>query len=558
MRAYLPLLFLAAVLPCVAWAADATETVDVPLPKRHLGPELFAARPGEAVLAKRLRGLRFITGPDQLTAPGFPQDILDLSLIPEMNTPGFIEVLVHFHNKPVSRESLERLVRSVRSYMGLMRSPFVSVYLPPQDITDGYVQVVVSEATVDGPVNVLGAHYFSASNYRAAVSQQPGQPVDRAQLDEDVAWLNRNPYRQAQLSAAAGSKAGTTRLDLMVQERFPVGLSAGFDNTGTKSTGQDRVSAGVVWANALWRGDQMSYRFIGDPALEHSKTHSLSYMAFLPWRHIATFTASYSSINSIMAPPFEQHGTSWQLGTHYEIPLRAPREGWTQNLSFSADLKYSDNNLLFASIPITNNPTRIPELGAAYGVSFRALGGQNSATFSGYVSPGGLGDQDGDRAFNGSRFGAKARFAYGTFNFAHDHPLRYGFTWDFNLNAQAATGALLGTEQLNGGGSSAVRGYSESSAFGDGGVVVSNELHAPPFVLPRLQTSFDVFGFVDFASLNLRVDNESTDLRSVGLGANLQVRRNLSVRFAYGWQLKKLDFHRNESGHGHIAANLSF
>jgi hemolysin activation/secretion protein len=122
---------------------------------------------------------------------------------------------------------------------------------------------------------------------------------------------------------------------------------------------------------------------------------------------------------------------------------------------------------------------------------------------------------------------------------------------------QWASGALLGSEQLNGGGSYAVRGYGESTAFGDGGIVMNNELHAPAWSAAKGRDRVDVFGFYDLASLNLRVDNESTDLRSVGVGLNYQFGQHFSVHAAYGWQLKRLD-RSAEHAHGHLAAQLSF
>jgi hemolysin activation/secretion protein len=511
-------------------ATPGSDVFEIDRPRDGEGPELFGARPGEPVLVERLRGVRFVNSPAQLTAPGFPSDLIDVSLVPELNTPGFIEVVVHFHGKPVSQASLRRLVHTVKSYMGLMRSPFTSVYLPPQDITDGYVQVVINDATVDGEVAVNGAKYFSPASFRSVIRQQPGKPIDKARLDEDIAWLNRNPYRQVRVAAAPGGSAGTTRLELQVEERLPWNVSASYDNTGSQSTDENRISAGITWANALGRGDQMTYRFIADPDVEHSKTHAASYTAFLPWRHIATFSGSYSSIESIMIAPFTQHGTSWQTGLRYEIPLRPLRAGWTQNLVFTADFKYSDNNLEFAAIPITNNVTHVAQLGASYGVSFPKFGGQNSIWFTGYASPGGLTRYNKDGAFDATRPGARAEYAYGTINVSHQRPLANRFAWISSATLQVSSGALLGSEQLNGGGSYAVRGYRESSAFGDEGIVANNELHAPAFALFKGRDTVDLFAFADFASLHLDVDHESTDLRSVGVGVNYQFGRQFSLR----------------------------
>src|SRR5690606_27110332 len=119
--------------------------------------------------------------------------------------------------------------------------------------------------------------------------------------------------------------------------------------------------------------------------------------------------------------------------------------------------------------------------------------------------------------------------------------LPLGFWWSTLADFQIASGALLGSEQIAGAGVYAARGYRENTAFGDGGVVVNNELHAPNFALFKGNDSLDLFAFVDFASLNLKVDRESTDLRSAGIGLSYQWSRYLSVRASYGWQLKRLD-----------------
>src|SRR5690606_26814709 len=114
------------------------------------------------------------------------------------------------------------------------------------------------------------------------------------------------------------------------------------------------------------------------------------------------------------------------------------------------------------------------------------------------------------------RPGAKAEYAYGTLQLSHARPLAWGFSWRTTLDLQFASGALLGSEQLSGGGSGAVRGYGESSAFGDEGVMANNELHLPPWSLLKGRDQVGLFAFVDVASLRLKVDRESTELCSGG------------------------------------------
>jgi hemolysin activation/secretion protein len=522
-------------------------------------PGLFAARPGEERLADRLAGLRFVSTPAQLADPGWPTPGLDVSRVPSLQNLGFELIANLFLDEPVSRESLNRLLVGVRQQAQLQGKKFLSIYLPPQDITGGYVQIVVSQARSEGPVVVQGARYFSSADYRAALNQPPGQPIDAARLQDAVAWLNRNPYRHAVLAAEPGDKAGTTVLVLNVQERRPWQVDTGYDNTGSPTTDEDRVYAGVTWGNAFGRGDQLSYRYTADPASEHSQTHSGSYTAYLPRGRTLTAYGAWTKIESMMPEPFTQEGHSWQAGARYDLPLKKSAAGWTRSLGFMADFKYADNNLEFATIPVTNNVTHIAQLGASLALSRQWASRSLGLTATLYASPGGLTAHNDDASFDASRAGAKAGYVYGKLDLQFTQGLPGGCWWSTVASLQKASGPLLGTEQLNGGGAYAVRGYRESSAFGDDGIVLSNELHPPALSWTKGRGQLDAFVFVDAAWLDTQGPGaDSFDLASIGPGLNCRLGRHFNLRAAYGWTLKDLPGSTTPSGHGHVSVNFSF
>lgn len=517
------------------------------------------ARPGEEVVIPALRGIICVPDTAAIAAavpPSFSG--ADVSQTPLMQRPDAAELLGLFLNRPASVRSLGRLEIAVRTWLRAHGESFVVVYLPPQDITSGVVRIVVHRATLEGELGITGAKWFAESYYRGAIALRAGDPIDTVALQRGLDELNANSYHRVRLVAERGSGEDTTRLRLVADERFPFTFSASYDNTGTAITGEERVGAGVSWGNAFGRGDSLNYRFSADPDFEHAVSHFANYGMRLAGKRTLTFFGAWSKIESLLPPPLTQTGHSWQLGTRYTLPLTAPGEGWTQNFTFGGDFKYSDNNLEFAAIPVTDNATHIVQAGATYGLYFSKARQRAAFSASVFASPGGLSSRNHGRYFEVSRPGAKAGYVYGQLTAQYSRGLPGGASWLTSATGQMASGALLGSEQLNGGGSGAVRGYRESSAFGDYGVVVNNELHAPPVTVAGLRLTLDPFGFVDFASLGLEVDDQSTDLRSAGLGANLQVLDHLSVRFAYGWQLKKLDNHHDESGRGHVAANLTW
>lgn len=527
------------------------------LPDEITPEAVLPAQPHEVQLVPSLRGIVFIAQPAAAGAPppaGFTG--VDFSGAPLLQGSPIAANVAVFLNRPASLPSLERLALVARFTAREKGEAFVASYVPPQDLTAGVVRIVVCRARLDGDLAILGAEHFGAEQYRQALGARAGQEIDATALAAGVEDLNQNPFRRAVLDASAGHSAGTTRLTLRVEELRPWRFTAGYSNTGTPVTGDDRVSAGATWGDAFGRGDLLGYTFGADPELRHSLSHAMNYTTLLPRRLALTAFGAWSRIESEMPVPLTQVGHSWQAGLRLGVPLRAWRGGWKPGLAFNADLKASDNNLEFAALPITHNLTHVAQFGATGSLRGQLAGTVVNAGVALYGSPGGLTGHNRDAYFAAARYGARARYAYARVDLQLERGLPYGFSWSGSFSFQQASGALLGSEQLSGGGLAAVRGYRENSAFGDGGGVTNQELHAPVLTLFKRRGRLDAFAFFDAAALQLRVARESTDLRSAGLGANLQF-GPFSARFAYGWQMKRLD-RSPDRGRGHVSASVAW
>jgi len=515
------------------------------------------ALPAERVILERLNGIVCVpdaAGADAPVAAGFSG--VDTSRTPSLADPAVAGMLRRFLGKPVSFPSLDRIAISVRTYLRATGQPFVVAYIPPQELSGGVVRLVVRRARLDGELKIEGAHWFSEESYRAAVPIAAGDEIDAAALQVGVERLNRNSYRHVALAAEAGGETGSTRLALRTQEERPWQFTVGANNTGTATTGWNRVTAGASWENAFGRGDTLGYNYSADPEFKYSSSHSLNYGTTFDSGRSLTLIGSASTTESVLPQPLTQKGSSWQVGARYGIPLEKAASGWERNLSLAADFKYSDNNLNFAAIPITNNSMDIVQFGAIW--SERREGASLSASV--YASPGKLAAHNDDASFDVARAGAKAAYVYGRLDGQYSQPLPRSFTWTINASAQAASTPLLGTEQLAGCGSAAVRGYPESSAFGDSGLLVSNALHLPAFSPPALGGQADAFVFLDAASLSNRDSNSDiTRLASVGLGLNYQYGRHFSLTASYGRQLTDIPATAgNRSSLGHVSATFSF
>lgn len=504
------------------------------------------AFPGEKVLIARLTGVAFYASRAAAQA-GKPGPGLTVVGLPLLDTPDFRKVVGYFLQAPASRQSLERLASATRIYLSAVGYPFSVVYLPPQDITAGVVRYVVIVSRMEGRVEVDGAHYFAPALYRAAIRQRPGQPLDRVQLQADIDWLNRNPFRAVSATTEAGTKPGTTKVVLQVAERRPWRFFAGTNNTGTKTTKENRFSAGVNWGNAFGRGDLLTAQWNSSWDFRTLRSGSASGTIFLPWRDLLTFSGAYSVSNAVLPPPFKLKGHSWQVSADYQIPLSSRIKGYRPALDFGVDVKATDNNFAFAAIPISNDLTQVVQARASYSGTLAAAHSALSFDATLVAAPGDVTGRNKNVYFNLSRYDAKADYVYFRGNATYRHSLdgiAPDLAWSLRGELQLSNHNLIGSEQFQGGGAYAVRGYEEDAAYKDNGLLLSQELHLPPWParLGRGHAAgwLQAFVFEDYARLwsTVKLPGEKpVNLHSLGLGFDYSLGRYVSVHAAYGWQL---------------------
>lgn len=540
--------------PAVPPAAPAA-----PLPGEPAPAEPSAPVAGEAIVLAELKGIVLLPDADaaglQRTASG-----VDVSAVALARRPVIAEFLRGAIGRPASLASLNRLADGLSRLLRATGQPFVAVWLPPQDLTAGSVRIVVRPAELEGPVGVVGAEKLGADAYLRWIRQTPDQAIDVQSLQEDIAWINRNPFRNATLAAEPGSRPGATRLSLRVNEEDPVRAFFGAENNGTRTTDKNRVFFGFNWGDAFGRGDQASYQLRSDPRFQHSITHSGSYQTDLPWRHVLALNAAWSRTEPDLGPDFGQKGTSWQLGLRYLMPKVWHQGNWEGDYSVGLDYKYADNNLEFAAIPIVGNETRIVQ--AVLGTTLRQNRGADGATslsLNLMLSPGGIGSHNDDAAFGPSRQGAPARYVYWKADVQNSARVFGDWHWESFATVQWANVALLGSEQIVAGGAAVLRGFPESTVFGDRGVMLGNELHVPASHWRERGVRTDPFVFLDVASLATRGPGAgSVELASAGFGTEIAWGRKAMLRLAVGWPIKQPEGSDIHGATGHLRLQFNY
>ncbi|MEJ1968552.1 MAG: ShlB/FhaC/HecB family hemolysin secretion/activation protein [Rhizomicrobium sp.] len=418
---------------------------------------------------------------------------VDTTEVPSLRDPAILARLEAFVGKPFSFGDLHAINRAVIAFMRSHGRPLVDVAVPAQDVTGGVVQIVVTEFRLE-EIRIAHNRWFSKSAIRSGFGAARGQPIDLDRLQRDLDWVNRNPFRRVDAVFARGVATGTTDIQLDVQDRFPLRVYAGFDNSGTPATGRDRWSLGVNFGNLFDRDVQLSYQFMaGDDFLRHIAdgksrflAHSASVLVPLAWHGLVEVFGSYVRQSPDVGPFFGQVGYSAQISGRYVQLLDGPP--WlSQELQAGFDYKTTDNNLAFGGTQVFSASEDVAQFLATYSASAADPWGVTTLGNDLVVSPGGLTAGNTTAAFarSGTSF-ARAGYVYDTLTLARTTLLPYGAHSTTRLTAQYADGNLLPSEQLGGGGEESVRGYDPRAVNGSEGLLVREELHSPSFRPARL------------------------------------------------------------------------
>ncbi len=532
---------------------------------------------------RQLKGVVFIGSLKELKAAGASSDEGVV-----INGPGFLaghyqevyKTVKPYLFKPLTESLLERLNIDLVRMCRKLDHPVVDVFYPEQEVTDAAtIQIIIYEGKV-GKITVVneGEKYFSDDLVTSRIHVVEGGSISQKSVLADLDRMNRNPnFREVGVSYKQGAfkreQGGTTDIDFVVKDRFPLRGFAGYDNYGVKVLGEDRVFAGFNYGNVWGIDHQFNYQYTTDLSFKSLHSHSASYVAPLPWGgHTFAVFGDYNDVKADLSkigfPGIANNGQVYQLSTRYTVPLPSFRSV-NHDISVGFDLKNLNTSLLFNSLVVAPFKVDANQFTLEYRANRRDQVGYSQIVLSGFYSPGSLLGQNSDADFGTVRPGLKSEYFYGRVLVERGFDLPGGLRLVGKGGYQASSTALLPSEQLSLGGNSMVRGYPEHIVSDDRGWYGTGELHSPLFRLGDLTQQkvgdfLDVYGFFDYAAIHANgASSPSAILSSAGAGLSLRVSRNLLVNAAYGYQLRSLPIGTpaaltKDKGRAHIGATISF
>lgn len=532
------------------------ESPALPLPAP---PPLAPVNDDSSVLIPKLTGLRLIPSADRLSSEALPAGRpVVVEGMPWLAPAKVKAISARFLSRPLTQGDLSRLTRSLVILCRNSNHPVVDVYVPPQDVSSGVVQVVVLVARL-GQVRVQGNRWFSDSLLTKQVRINPGQEITSDTLPADVDWLDQNPFRHVDLVYAKGQQPGETDAILRVADTRPARVYAGYDDTGNQETGLGRVFAGFNLGN-LWGADnEFNYQYTRSTESGLLEADSASYILPLPWHNMVTAFGSWARAESTASNLFGQTGTTWQVGLRYSIPMPV-LPGYTQSLEFGTDYKWINNNLAFGGTQVFASPANIAQALVTYSGVKSDAQGSTRGSISAVYSPGGIGGSNSDEDFMVQRAGATANYAYIRGSFSRLQRVFGDFTLSFSALGQWSSARLLPIEQFGLGGEDSVRGYDDRIVNGDDGISGQLELRTPSrHLLDGIPDQTQALIFVDAGrdwQHDLQEGDAENTLVSAGPGLRVQLGSHGTIKADYGWQLARLA--GTSGGRVQVSAVLSF
>lgn len=489
-----------------------------------------------------------------------PLDVEGVAIV-DLTLPGGAECLKErliplFMEKSLTVDDVNGIKREILRYYHDHGRYFVVVNVPEQDVTDGVLTLIVTEATL-GEVTVSGNHYFSKELIRSYITQQAGAPIDNSVLVKNLYFINQNPFRHGDLVYGPGKNPGTTDVEVAMKDQLPLRAYLGTDNTGVEATGRLRLLTGFYWGKAFGKDQILSFQYTTSSDFHKFQGYTLSYNLLLPWQNTLLFYGGYSTTHvhlTSVNKTDKNDGKSGQISFRYGIPFK-PKTPLLHEFTAGYDFKSSNNTFTFSDvsdIPKNQRPKDrtanltqfVFEYNFGYQKEIQKIGFDGELFLSPFSWIPGQSKAD----FQASNPYAKPHYAYGKVALDYTLSLPANFLWNTFFEAQVATSSLLPSEQFGLGGYDTVRGYNERASNSDEGILLTTEVWSPPFS-PSLGLLADHLQFLIFLDYGLAHDihkisgiRQTDWLMGVGPGLRYSLGPHLTARLDVGFKLHREGF----------------
>lgn len=518
--------------------------------------------------APQISGMVILSRPEDVVAEGVTGVIgVQSKSLKQFDTLAFkARMEPFFQKKDWVTKDLDRLALAIKEYGRTKTDLFAfDVAIPEQRLVGpGYtLQILVLPARVK-KISVVneGRHWISDRSVISRSGLTTNAILTQATMNRALSTFEVDPFVRVEPKVTNGDKLGTTDVEFVVHDRFPVMFGAGYQNYGSQVIGEHQLVGTADIGNVFGAGHRLVYQYLTDVDFKYLRSHSASYIAPLPWNHRLVVYGGYADISPDLSKipglgtGASLDGKAYSVGFQYSVPLAK-----TQNSRHEAfvglDYKFANTTADLPSSGISvNNPYDSLVWNVGYRGQSRDRLGRNDWEFKFLNTPGGLVSHDNktdyapvrgaDSSFSAISGSLERRLNL-TFLPHHAKPTREEDFFGLNLKATGSWSPdrLPPSEMVRLGGHDTVRGYEESLVSGDRGFNIRTELWTP-WIYTHWKGQHTplvgAFAFYDYGKVAIRDFVSGTDgfarnynLSAVGGGLRLRLASNLKAAFDYGF-----------------------
>ena len=464
------------------------------------------------------------------------------------NDPKFLKELERqYVGKPLTKETIQAIKQTVADHYAELNQPFVAVNVPRQELTNGVLQLVVTEAKL-GEIRCSGNEYFGSTQLIDYIHTKPGQSIDAKQMREDIAFMNQNPFRRTDAVFVPGKSLGVTDLELLTADQWPYRIYAGADNSGTIATNRNRIFAGLNLGKTIVKDSEVSFQYTQAP--DTDRYYSLSGLVRVPvpwYRHTFQAFGGFASVKPESGvSSLKPEGKAWSVDLRYRVPIFETGAHFLQSMVFGYDFKESNTNLIFGGDSDYYGLADINQFMIGYDLGLSTKMRKVNFTAELYISPSSITNHNDSKSFKTLRYGANATYAYLKVTQSLSQQLK-GWRFSYDFAGQVASTNLLPSEQLSMTGYHAVRGFEERILDLDNGGVLNITVETPRFSPAKLlgaKKTYDELYVLAFYDMGMGCNHMLTpgeerfnSLGSIGPGIRYEFSRYCSAHLDYGFQL---------------------
>ncbi len=443
------------------------------------------------------------------------------------------EVVAPAIGKVLTLSELQELANEVSEYYAAYGYLLAKVYLPPQEIKEGVVEMAVLEGEI-GTIEVTGnTRYKSSTILRAMELVKRRKVVHEGTLETALNELNSYPGLRVRADLKPGTAPGSSDIHLTAKERMPYAFTADINNYGSRLIGPWVYSGELGIGNILGLGDNLTLK--GSKSDDNLFLTNVGYLIPVTsfgtklqfsWIHsenvIGAEFASQRPVGRADIASIDLLQTIIKTG-NFSLVVNGGFDFKTIRNIIAvpgpSGILQSKDELRVFSLGLRGD-YRDQFLGRTYfsltwhhGVDFWGGSEQNAPQTSFVIVDPvtGIGNGAGPGSWSKATVDV-ARFQSLSLPFFHGLPILPNILQDsymiLRASGQIASDRLLAPERFSIGGFYTVRGYPIAERIGDHGYVATAEMVVPvpssaniPFTSRTWKETFQVAAFIDHAGV---------------------------------------------------------